>query len=269
MNGSRRNYILEIFSKKDTKSSKVQVFSFVVKDTFWQRSYFLPSVILYILLFFGVGVYLFSLYKLRQKLKLQYVRNKIASDLHDEVGSNLNAIAIFVDLLKKKLPKNSPELMDLATKITTNSEETVSLMRDTVWAINPENDSSELLFEKMESHGLEILSAKGIAFNFESNKRILENQFSMEQRKNIFLVFKEALSNIVKHANATKVTCSVFFENNTTRITISDNGVGFNTDAKYNGFGLNSFKIRNIEDELKIKVSSEVGKGTKVFLEIF
>jgi signal transduction histidine kinase len=262
------NYTFEIYSKANSKNSLVLKLPFKVKQTFWQQWYFLPSLIIYLLIFVGIGIYLFSLYNLRQKLKIQYVRNKIASDLHDEVGSNLNAIAIFVDLLTKKLPKNMPELLVLASKITNNSEETVSLMRDTVWAINPDNDSTEQLFEKLKSHGFEILSAKSIAFNLEIDEAILKSKFTMEQRKNIYLVFKESLNNIVKHAHATKVSCNVYSQNDDNHIEIIDNGIGFDLLSKHEGFGLHSFKTRNIDDELSITVSSQLTIGTIVLIEI-
>jgi Histidine kinase len=187
-NLSGGKYTFQIFEQNTKYKLKIYTLTFEVKEAFWQKSWFWPSIIIYILMVLGIGIYLFSLYNFRQKLKMQYVRNQIASDLHDEVGSNLNSIAIFVELLKKKMPNAQPELMSLLGKITDNSEESVSLMRDTVWAINPDNDNTAKLLEKMESFGIEMLSSKGIAFSFENQLDAKKNEFQMEQRRNVYMM---------------------------------------------------------------------------------
>ncbi|RYU93785.1 sensor histidine kinase [Emticicia agri] len=238
------------------------------EQAFWQRWWFWPSIVIYILLIFGVGFYLFFIYDLRQKLKLQYVRNQIASDLHDEVGSNLNSIAIFVELLRKKVIVEKPELLPILDKITNNSEETVLLMRDTVWAINPENDSTEKLFEKMRSFGVEILAAKGILFDFDSVINIKKDIFSMEQRRNIYLIFKEAVNNISKHACATHASCKIEQHQGLIRISIRDNGKGFDFNRTFEGNGLKNFKLRSQEDDLRVYVNSGSQTGTEVLVEI-
>jgi signal transduction histidine kinase len=200
---------------------------------------------------------------------MQYVRNQIASDLHDEVGSNLNSIAIFVELLKMKMPNAQPELMALMAKITDNSEETVSLMRDTVWAINPDNDTTEKLLEKMASFGIEMLSSKGIVFSFENNLDIKKSQFPMEQRRNIYFTYKEVINNIAKHAEATKATCKLYTKNGNNYIEVTDNGRGFEVEKTFEGNGLKNFKFRSEDEGIRVRVDSELGIGTKVAIEIF
>ncbi|MCP9755609.1 hypothetical protein EGI26_10620 [Lacihabitans sp. CCS-44] len=268
-NLSGGKYTFQIFEQSPNHKSRTETLTFEVKEAFWQKSWFWPSIIIYALMVLGIGIYLFSLYDFRQKLKMQYVRNQIASDLHDEVGSNLNSIAIFVELLKKKMPHAPPELMSLLGKITDNSEETVSLMRDTVWAINPDNDSTEKLLEKMESFGIEMLSSKGVAFDFENLLDIKKSHFPMEQRRNIYLIFKEAINNIAKHAEATKVTCRLFSENGNNYIEITDNGHGFDPEETFEGNGLKNFKFRSEDDDIRVIIHSEINKGTKVRIEIF
>jgi signal transduction histidine kinase len=247
----------------------MQTIAFEVKDSIWQKSWFWPSIVVYFLMVLGIGVYLFFLYNFRQKLKMQYVRNQIASDLHDEVGSNLNSIAIFVELLKKKMPKAQPELMALMAKITENSEETVSLMRDTVWAINPDNDNTEKLLEKLESFGIEMLSSKGIVFSFENLLNIKKSQFQMEQRRNIYLICKEAINNIAKHSEATKASCKLYSKNGNTYIEITDNGKGFDISKTFEGNGLKNFKFRSEDEEIRVIINSELGNGTAIVVEIF
>lgn len=264
LNGGK--YTFEIAPSHSPKIiTKVEI---EVKEAFWQKWWFVPSVVLYVILIIGIGIYLFFLYDFRQKLKLQYVRNQIASDLHDEVGSNLNSIAIFVELLRKKVTQQ-PDLLPILNKITDNSEETVALMRDTVWAINPSNDSTEKLFEKMRSFGVEILSAKGIAFEFKPEIETKKDLFSMEQRRNLYLVYKEAINNIVKHSAATKAYCKITNQSGITQFEIYDNGKGFDPDQAFEGNGLKNYKLRSQDEDLQVSLYSEPNKGTRVSIKVF
>lgn len=266
-NLSGGKYTFQIYSKTNKKQFNPISIVFEVKEAFWQKVWFWPSVFLYIILLIGVGLYLFFLYDFRQKLKLQHIRNQIASDLHDEVGSNLNSIAIFVELLRKKV-KEQPDLLPLLNKITDNSEETVSLMKDTVWAINPSNDTTEKLIERMRSFGLEILTAKGIAYDFICEIDSKKNHFTMEQRRNIYLVYKEAINNIVKHSSAINASCKIEKKQDLITIAIEDNGKGFNLNRNFDGNGLTNFRLRNEADDLSISIDSIIGKGTTIIISV-
>lgn len=239
-----------------------------VKEAFWQKWWFWPSVVLYFLLLVGIGVYLFFLYDFRQKLKLHYVRNRIASDLHDEVGSNLNSIAIFTELLRKKVADDA-SLLPILDRITSNSEETVTLMRDTVWAINPENDSTEKLVERMRAFGVEILAAKGIPFHFTVHDLKSSDGLSMEQRRSLYLVYKEAVNNIVKHAEAKNAECTLKKEEGVLKIRIKDDGKGFDPSATFEGNGLRNFTTRGRDENMRVSVTSKPGEGTTVTVEVW
>ncbi len=239
-----------------------------VMEAFWQKWWFWPVIILYVLLVGGIAFYLFFLYNVRQKLRLQHVRNQIASDLHDEVGSNLSSIAIFVELLRKKTGNYDKEIQPILDRITNNSEETVSLMRDTVWAIHPDNDSTDKLLLKMRSFGAEVLSAKSIEFEFTSPDNLPRDIFTMEQRRNIYLVYKEAVNNIAKHSGADAASCHFTRNHKYLNLSISDNGKGFNPDEAFEGNGLKNFAQRSKEDAFTVTVSSAPGSGTNISMTI-
>jgi signal transduction histidine kinase len=97
-----------------------------------------------------------------------------------------------------------------------------------------------------------------------SNKNLL----SMEQRKNAYLIFKESINNIVKHSKASQVVIKIWMVNNQIFIAIIDNGVGFDTNEVFEGNGLKNFEDRAEESDMKIKIDSEVGKGTNILLSI-
>jgi len=262
-------YTFRFKSESDGLMSSETSVRIIAKQAFWQKWWFWPLIAIYVILILGIGIYLFFMYDIRQKLRLHHVRNQIASDLHDEVGSNLNSIAIFVELLRKKVMAENPELLPILDKITSNSEETVTLMKDTVWAINPLNDSTEKLIDRMHSFGAEILSARGIAFEFESEKDLKKDIFSMEQRRNLYLVYKEAINNIAKHSSASRAKCLITYSENEVKVAISDNGKGFDFKQSFEGNGLKNFKIRSQEEDLKVDVESSPGDGTQLNITLF
>jgi anti-sigma regulatory factor (Ser/Thr protein kinase) len=236
---------------------------FVIKKeaAFWNAWWFIPLLTVYVLVLVGVGVYIFNLYSLRQKLKLQYLRNQIASDLHDEVGSNLNSIALFVEMLRKNASADNLPILD---RIISNSTESVELMQDTVWAINPRNDSLQKLIDKMQSFATQALAARQIMLEFQSDSSLTGLHLSMEQRKNIYLIFKETINNVVKHAGATRVTIWLKRLNDAFFLKIEDNGKGFDTALDYEGNGIFNLKRRAEESGLELHMHSGPGKGTRV-----
>jgi hypothetical protein len=233
----------------------------VKKRAFWSEWWFIPLLIVYVLVLIGVGIYLFFLYDFRQKLRMQSVRNQIAADLHDEVGSNLNSIAIFVEILRKNAPA---DMLPILEKIIANSRESVSLMQDTVWTINPKNDSIHKLFERMNSFASQLLASRDIAFDFRINADLRKVTFTMDQRKSVYLIFKEAINNIVKHAEASKVSIQVDWAKDNLNIVIEDNGKGFNTFEEFEGNGLVNFRERAREADIGLMIESDRGLGTRI-----
>ena len=257
-------YILEI-STKETNGKVLFSLPVTVRQVFWQEWWFLPSMIFYVLVVFGIIAYFFSIYNLRQKLKVQEIRNRIAADLHDEVGSNLNSIAIFVALLRKKAPAALTPLLD---KITSNSTESVQLIQDTIWAIQTKNDNFQQFIDKIRGFATQVLAAINISLVLDNQVVSDKNLLSIEQRKNAYLIFKESINNIVKHAQATKVNVKIWREQNQIFMQIEDNGCGFDTNAVFEGNGLHNFEQRAEEGEMKVNIESKLGKGTKILLRI-
>ena len=257
-------YRVEITTNPTVNKAYVS-FPVIIKRCFWQELWFLVAVIVYVIFLIGIGVYFFTLYNLRQKLKLQDVRNRIAADLHDEVGSNLNSIAIFVELLRRKSPI---ELFPILDKITSNSVESVQLMQDTIWAIQSKNDNFSKFIDRMRGFATEVLAAKGIALDFDNQIDRDRTPLSMDARKNAYLIYKEAINNIVKHSKATKAEVKISEENNQILIEVSDNGIGFDPNQATEGNGLHNFEQRAEQNEMKLNIDSMQGKGTKVMLGI-
>lgn len=239
-----------------------------VEQVMWQKWWFIPMVFGYIFLTLSLIAFFFIQNNFRQKLKLQYLRNKISADLHDEVGSNLSSIAIFSEVLKKKIPENNIELKDIIEKIISNSKESVGLMQDTVWTLNPNNDSLEMLFGKIENYARQMLTAKGIAYSQEVNIQSNKWKLDMENRKNLYMILKEGVNNISKHSGAQTAGLEVFEKEGKILFYLFDDGRGFDTEEIPDGNGLRNFRERAKESDFELEIKTSQGNGTSISLVI-
>ena len=214
-----------------------------------------------------VGILSFFLYKYyitRQKLKLQTLRNKIASDLHDDVGSTLSSISIFSEMAKQQ----SKEVVPLLDTIGESSRKMLDAMADIVWTINPENDQFENILLRMRSFAYQMLGAKKINFEFEAADELTKIKLPMDVRKNLYLIFKEAANNMAKYSQASKAHFSLKEESDELVMMIRDNGKGFDANVIGDGNGLKNMRRRAAEIGANLTIHSQAGNGTTIQLRI-
>jgi len=224
------------------------------------KNYLVAGIVLLGILSFFV----YKNYRTRQKLKLQTLRNKIASDLHDDVGSTLSSISIFSQMAQEQ----SKEVNPLLDTIGESSRKMLDAMADIVWTINPENDQFEKIILRMRSFAYELLGAKKIDFEFNADEEVTKMKLSMEVRKNLYLIFKEATNNLVKYSGANKATFNIKAEKDSLTMLISDNGKGFDQQQPSMGNGLKNMKKRAGEIGGQLLIDSWPGKGTEIQLRV-
>ena len=207
----------------------------------------------------GLLIYAVYRYQLRQALKMERLRTRIATDLHDDIGATLSSISMYSDVVKSKVENQLPELEPVLQKIGDNSRSMVGSMSDIVWAINPDNDSVEKLLHRIESFAQDTCAAKGIQFHFSADERLLQTHLSLEQRKNTYLIFKEAFNNAMKYSGAEHISVTVTKEQNLFCMQIHDDGRGFNLRQKSNGNGLKNMRLRADEIEGRIQIVDQNG----------
>jgi len=199
---------------------------------------------------------------LEQERALERERIRISQDMHDEVGSSLTEISILSEILKKDI--NKPEEVEtLLRNISERSAEVIENIGQIIWAINPRNDPLDNLVAHLRLYTADYLRKVGIKFRFEIPDTIPAYHLSAEVRRNVFLVLKEALHNIVKHSKANEVQVCVDFLEDNIKIIIKDNGNGFSTDQKSgSGNGLINMqkRIENIGGIFNLE--SEPTRGT-------
>ncbi len=260
------DYKFWVRASNDTLKSVSKVHVERSLDEEW---WFYPSLLLYGLLIAGAITYFWNIYNLRQKLKVQTIRNHIASDLHDEVGATLSSIGISIRTMLKRLGDRETEVAKSLEHIKVVTDETNRNLRDTVWSINPENDSFEKVFERMSTFAYQILQDKDILCSLDNQVDMTKPfKISMEQRQNVYLIFKEAVNNIAKHSEATKVSITMKREKNGISLVLEDNGKGFDIAENYEGNGLKNYRRRAAESFIEFDIKSEKDKGTLISLLI-
>jgi len=195
-------------------------------------------------------------------------RNRIAADLHDDIGATLSSIGIYSDAASKKIQMGDTEkAKSLLKHIGNVSRETMNNMSDIVWTINPINDDSIHLTQKMESYVSTLFQAKGIKVNFEFKHPENQTTIPIAIRKNIYLIFKETINNIVKYAEASSVSLQFEETNFEWLLKVKDNGKGFIIADVSNGNGLRNMSLRAKEANGSLDIKSGAD-GTVIFLKI-
>jgi signal transduction histidine kinase len=207
--------------------------------------------------------------------ELQRVRTRIATDLHDDIGASLTQISILSEVARQQMKGNGAS-QDPLRSIATVSNELVDTMSDIVWAINPQKDHLQDLIQRMRRFASDVLSAKGISFEFEAPTLEYEIPLGANPRREVFLIFKESLTNIVKHSGATQVTIDLELIDDRLTLRIVDNGCGFDAahigpslyTREKGGHGLLSMKKRAAEMNGKFDVNSGNGEGTLIEFQL-
>jgi two-component system sensor histidine kinase UhpB len=205
--------------------------------------------------------------RLRQRMKELELRNRIAADLHDEVGSSLSSIHMLSQVAAQQSPQDNSHV-DILNRVSNNARETMEKMGDIVWMIKPGENEGQSLWQRMERFMYEMCSSQNISCATEG-KEVLENvKLTMQQRKNFYLVFKEALNNAVKYSGTDKVDVRISQQNHQLQLSVQDYGKGFtlNGEGSHTGNGLSNMRNRAKELGGKLSIESVIGKGTDVSL---
>lgn len=216
-----------------------------------------------------IGILLINRYRTiaraRRLAEIEAVRNDIARDLHDDIGSTLSTINIISKLAMHENPTgNNTQL----SRIADQSSKTMESMSDIVWSINPSNDLFEKVLVKMKVFAAEILEPLNMQYRFSETGVEPGITLNAKQRKNLFLIFKEAINNAAKYSRATEVLISFGQHHKTITMTIADNGIGFDHQQTSDGNGLRNMEARAHDLHAKFSLKSEKGLGTTIIVEL-
>jgi signal transduction histidine kinase/ligand-binding sensor domain-containing protein len=262
----RYKFLVRGMNWKGEIGTQVAEINFRVLPPIWQRWWFLAGLAAVI------AAALYSLYRSRMKrmLELERVRTRIATDLHDDIGSNLTRISILSEVMRQRVGSERDPVDEPLVRIADLSRELIDSMGDIVWAVNPKRDYVGDLVHRMRHFATEILSNRNIVFDFRAAEMAHDKELRTDKRRQIFLIFKEALNNIVRHSGCKRVTIGIEADKNHFNLTLGDDGRGFDkTQMNGNqGHGLQSMAERAKSLNAEFAIDSRVGEGTTLVLRV-
>lgn len=231
------------------------------------RNLLLAALVLFLLL----GITYLNQFRLKKKLEQQKsllaMRNSISQDLHDDIGASLSNINILNELVRRNIrqPEKAKEYLGKASEDIQRISESLS---DIVWNINPRYDDLQNLFIRMKRYAADMLDGKNISGHFDFPEEVSAIRLGMTQRRDLYLLFKEAVNNLVKYSKAANAVIKVQTENDKLVLTVSDDGVGFDRNTISSGNGLQNMEQRARTSGGNTRISSVPGQGTMVRIEM-
>ncbi len=249
--------------------SKEQIIQIFIEPPFWKTWWFIGlEIIIFGALFVFIIRYIsqrnlrMRILKLEKEQAVEKERNRIARDMHDNLGSGLTKIAILSEVAKTQLQHREAASAQLE-KISYSSRELVDNLQDIIWVLNPKNDSLDNLAAYIREYALKFFEATNVELQFEYPQQIPSVKLSEEQRRNIFMVIKETLNNSAKYANCTVITIKLYLQKNNLRMEIKDNGKGFDLSAvRHFANGISNMKLRMEQVSGSYEIKSCVNEGT-------
>jgi two-component system sensor histidine kinase UhpB len=227
------------------------------------RNSFIAGSILLILLL----IVIINRNKLKRTVEMERMRSRLSRDLHDDIGSTLSSINILSHTAQTHLDPTSDQKTRLTLeKINERCRRLLDTMGDIIWNINPGNDTMEEVLSRMRDYSATLLEAKNIDYSINFPKETVGCQLSMDVKNNMYLIFKEAMNNLSKYSDCTKVFLSLTFDDKNIHLKIEDNGKGFDKDEIKRLGGLRNMQHRAEEIKGLIKINTAIDEGTKIEL---
>jgi signal transduction histidine kinase len=208
--------------------------------------------------------------------ELERVRTRIATDLHDDIGSSLTQIAVLSEVARNQAAVFESEVVSLPLEsIKEVSRELVETMSDVVWAINPNKDNLRDLVQRMRRFASDVCAGSDINFELDAPPSEEIIPLGANLRREVFAIFKESINNAVKYSECENIAADFRIENDCLFLEITDDGRGFDAEEilsedfspEKGGNGLVNMRRRAAELGGNCRIVSGIG-GTRIFLEV-
>ncbi len=235
--------------------------SIIIRPPYWQTLWFRFLVAIVVIALVALAYN----YRVARLLEIERLRVRISTDLHDEIGSNLSAIALQSDLVRSGVGTGDKG-NDRLVEISRSARQMANDLRDIVWTVSPGLDRLNDMVDRLRTIASTMLG--GMSHTFQSQNGTSTDRLEMEFRRNVLLMYKEVLHNILKHARATQVRILINDHLGCFTITIEDNGVGFDTGIPSSGYGLGNLKSRASSIGATLEIVSAPERGTRVKIAV-
>ncbi|MEP6675619.1 MAG: two-component regulator propeller domain-containing protein [Ferruginibacter sp.] len=259
---------LKVSNAEGVWSDEEQVHIFI-RAPFWKRTWFI--VIMSLLALFIVVIITYGFFELKARKKMRLLekqiaidteRNRISADMHDEIGSGITHIALLSELIQQQ-EKDTTGIKKDVNIIALSARKLVQTMGEIIWALNPQNETLENLLAYIREQSQQYFENMNVNFSIDFPDQVRDIKLTNEQRRNLFLVTKEALSNAMKHAQADHIHLSLAIQGNQYCFIVKDNGNGMPANStKLGSNGLRNMKKRMLDIGGTIEWSND--EGTKV-----
>lgn len=247
-------------------------FSFEIKPPYYQTNIFRFLMVILIILVIMLAVYVILTLnerkrKLRLKIKLEEqfkIRKQTAEDFHDDLGNKLTRITVLSEVLSSMIDQNDTEKRNILKKISTNVDELYTGTKDILWSLNPKNDTLIQLLDHIREFGTEMFNDTAIVFKSDIDVS-KDTKLSLDLSRNMLMIFKESINNVLKHSKAKNVNYHAKLNNDVLLVTLEDDGNGFDTEYGKNGHGINNMYVRAKRINADLNITSGQ-RGTTVCL---
>ena len=195
------------------------------------------------------------------------MRNTISTNLHDDIGASLSNIHILTVLTQRNI-SNTENATSYITKAGDEIQRISESLSDIVWNINPKYDDLDQLFIRMKRYAADMLDGKDIKADLIFPEVVEKLSMPMDQRRDFYLIFKEAVNNLVKYSDAEEARVKVSADRHLIRLEVEDNGKGFDVNTLRFGNGLQNMKQRAEKWKAILQVQSKPGEGTSIVLDM-
>jgi signal transduction histidine kinase len=268
-------FSLQVMMRDGQVAELLQVPVLRLLPLWWQRRSLQVAGAALLLLVLGAGIWRLSRQRMRRRLaqvererSLEAERLRIARDIHDRVGAKLTKIGLQNEMVSREtgLPAACQALVQ---EVAETTRETILSMDEIVWAINPKNDTLENSINYLIQYTREFLRPAGISYKLDLPMDLPRLSLTGEVRHNLFMAFKEALNNAVKHGHPQRVRLALALAPDRLALTVEDDGCGFTLGpSQAESDGLENMHQRMSSIGGSCRVESTPGKGTCVILEI-
>jgi signal transduction histidine kinase/ligand-binding sensor domain-containing protein len=259
----RYTFLVRAVNSDGLVSPRPASVAFTILRPVWQRAWFLALAAIVV----GLTVYALDRYRVARLLEMANMRTRIATDLHDDIGANLTRIALLSETAQR-VRDQEPGPGGSLSSIARIARESVASMSDIVWAINPARDSLRDLTRRMRQHAEEVFTLRDINLRFDAADSTDSLKLGVDVRRDLLLIFKEAVNNTARHSRCSAVEISLRADGSRLVLTVVDNGGGFDPSRESDGQGLTSMKRRADRLNGTFEITSVNGRGTTVMLAI-
>jgi len=264
LSAGRYRFMVRAVNSDGVLSAEPALITFTVLPLFWLRWWFITVMVLAVI---SLGFLVYR-YHVRRLLEVANMRTRIATDLHDDIGANLTKISILSEVARQQQGNGQATGDNPLASIGRISRESVAAMGDIVWAINPQRDHLMDVVRRMRRHAEELCAAGDIKLAFQAPDEEQDLRLGVNLRRDLFLIFKEALNNATRHSQCKRISVDFRVDASWLTLAITDDGLGFDLSSESDGHGLENMRQRaeSLRGEFTIRAAPSA--GTKVCLRV-